>query len=327
MAVEISENEKEIRLMEAGIHKSELTFDYPALTGWRWPAVDIVGQRPGPRLAIIAGVHVNETSSIEAVIRLQRTLDPSQLRGRVSIIPIVNLPAVPLRSQYVCPLDDKNINFSFPGRPDGTFSEAIAHALLNDWAADADCFADLHGGDLCEEVSHFMVVQQTGDAAFDRLSLDIARCFDAQIIATIDPSHMDQPARSVTGRAKRGQYAVFAEAGRIGLIEEANVAYHFEGLLRLLHNLGMTDSAPPKKREPVIISRYHWIPGPVDGFYRYHVEPGQAVAKGTLMATAENTYGETIAQVTAPADGHILWRITHALSPKDSFIIGLGTKT
>lgn len=326
MTVEFSENKKEILLMEAGLYKSEITFDYPALAGWRWPTVDIVGQRPGPRLAIIAGIHVNETSSIEAVIRLQRALDPAKLKGRVSIIPIVNLPAVPLRSQYVCPLDDKNINFSFPGRPDGTFSEAIAYALLNDWARDALCFADLHGGDLCEEVSHFMVVQRTGDAEFDRRNLEIAQCFDAQIIASIDPSHMDHPARSVTGRAKRGQYAAFAEAGRIGLIEEAHVAYHFEGLLRLLHNLGMTDSAPAKQREAVIITRYHWVPGPVDGFYRYHVEPGQKVAKGTLMATVENTYGETIAQVTAPEDGHILWRITHALSSKDSFVIGLGTK-
>jgi len=312
--------------MEAGLHKSELTFDYPALAGWRWPAVEIVGQRPGPRLAIIAGVHVNETSSIEAVIRLQRVIDPAKLKGRISIIPIVNLPAIPLRSQYVCPLDDKNINFSFPGRPDGSFSEAIAHALLNDWAKDADCFADLHGGDLCEQVSHFMVVQRTGDQAFDKRNLEIAQCFDAEIIASIDPSHMDQPARSVTGRAKRGQYAAFAEAGRIGLIEEANVAYHFDGLLRLLHNFGMTDKAPAKSREAVIITRYHWIPAPVDGFFRYHIEPGQKVAKGTLLAIAENTYGEEITRVTAPEDGHILWRITHALSPKDSFIVGLGTK-
>lgn len=314
-------------LMEAGLHKTELTFNYPALSGWRWPAVEMVGQRPGPRLAVISGVHVNETSSIEAVIRLQRLIDPGKLRGRISIIPIVNLPAVPVRSQYVCPIDDKNINFSFPGRPDGSFSEALAYALLNDWAHDAQCFVDLHGGDLCEQVAHFMVVQRTGDQAFDEQNLEIAHCFDAEIIAAIDPSHLDQPARSVTGRAKRRQLAAFAEAGRIGLIEEANVAFHLDGLLRLMKHLGMAGTAPAKSREPVIITRYHWIPAPVDGFYRYHVEPGQKVAKGTLMATAENTYGEVIAEVPAPQDGHILWRITHALSPKDSFIVGLGTKT
>jgi uncharacterized protein len=140
---------------EPGLRRFELAFPYAALQGWRWQGIDIIGQRPGPRLAIIAGVHVNEVSSIEAAIRLQRLLKPDELRGRVSILPVVNLPALSKRSQQVCPIDGKNINFSFPGRPDGSFSEALAWALLEDWAADADCLADLHGGDLCENVAHF----------------------------------------------------------------------------------------------------------------------------------------------------------------------------
>jgi len=61
-----------------------------------------------------------------------------------------------------------------------------------------------------------------------------------------------------------------------------------------------------------------------DGLYRYAVEPAQKVPKGAILATAENTYGETLGTVTAPTDGHILWRITHALAPKGGFIVGLG---
>jgi predicted deacylase len=312
------------RINEPGLHKYELTFPYPALAGWRWPAVEIIGQRPGPHLAVIAGVHVNETSSIEAAIRLQRAFEPQALKGRLSIIPIVNLPAVPVRTQYVCPLDDKNINFSFPGRPDGTFAEAVAWALLEDWAREADCFVDMHGGDLCENVAHFTVAQMIGDAAFDARNLHLAKCFDPQIVARLDPSHLEAPARSCTGRARRRQHAAFAEGGRIGLIEEGNVGYHFEGVQRIAHYLGMVDAAPPRRRQPAIIDRYLWIEAPVDGLYRYAVEPAQAVSKGTLLATAENTYGEKIATVTAPEAGHVLWRITHALAPKGSFIVGLG---
>lgn len=307
-----------------GLHRRDLTFPYPALSGWRWPTVDIVGQEPGPRLAVVAGIHVNETSSIEAAIRLQRAFAPDSLRGRISIMPIVNLPAVPLRSQYVCPLDDKNINFSFPGKPDGTFAEAMAWALLRDWADDADCFVDMHGGDLCENVAHFTIAQTIGDAAFDARNLELAQCFDAQIVVRLAPSHLQEPARSCTGRAQRRQHAAFAEGGRIGLIEEDNVAYHFDGIRRIARHLGMIDDAPPRKRQPVIIDRYLWIPAPVDGIWRYAVEPAEKVAKGTVLATAENSYGDTIATVRAPEDGHILWRITHALAPKDSFIMGLG---
>jgi uncharacterized protein len=306
-----------------GVYRSQITYPYPALSGWCWPVVDIVGRTDRPRLAVMAGVHVNEVSSIEAAIRLQRAIEPSELRGRISIIPILNLPAIPERSQYVCPLDNKNINFSFPGKAEGTFAEAIAHAILNDWAADADILIDLHGGDLCETVSHFMVVQCTGDAGFDASALAYARCFDAQLIVRLAPSHLQLPGRSCTGRALRGQHAAFAEAGRVGLIEERNVAFHLEGVLRLAAHLGMIPSAPPRCREPVIADEYVWIPAPTSAFYRYRVEAGQKVAKGMVLATGENTYGETVADVLAPEDGHLLWTLTHPLVQKDSFIMGL----
>ena len=63
---------------------------------------------------------------------------------------------------------------------------------------------------------------------------------------------------------------------------------------------------------------------PEDTVYRYRVAAGDKVAKGTVVAVAENTYGDKLADVVAPADGYILWAITHALVQKDDFIMGLG---
>ena len=107
------------------------------------------------------------------------------------------------------------------------------------------------------------------------------------------------------------------------MIEERNVAFHLEGVLRLAHQLQMIPSAPPRRRAPVIADDYLWVPAPADAFYRYRVEAGQRVAKYMVLAIGENTYGDQIAEVLAPADGHILWTITHALVQSDSFIMGL----
>lgn len=309
-----------------GISSEEIVWPYPALSGWSWESVEIVGAQPGPRLAIIAGVHVNETSSIEAALRLQSLLDPVTLRGRVSILPLTNLPAVPHWSQYVCPLDGKNINFSFPGRPDGSFSEALAHALLNDWAHDADCLVDMHGGDLCEEVAHFTVSQRTGDAAFDARNLAIASCFDSQLIVQLDPSHIEAPGRSCTGRAGRRQHAAFSEAGRWGLIEEDNVLFHVEGVLRLAKLLGMIDDAPAPRRAPLLVDRYLWVPAPQAAFYRYRVKPGCNVSRGTVIAEGFDMRNRKVAEAVAPSDGHVLWTLTHALVARDQFIAGIGVE-
>jgi predicted deacylase len=85
----------------------------------------------------------------------------------------------------------------------------------------------------------------------------------------------------------------------------------------------MVPSAPPRRRDPVIADDYLWVPAPDDAFYRYRVEAGQKVGKGMVLAIGENTYGDRIAEVLAPADGYILWTMTHALVQKHSFIMGL----
>ncbi|HET9069852.1 MAG TPA: succinylglutamate desuccinylase/aspartoacylase family protein [Amaricoccus sp.] len=309
--------------MEAGTTVEDLAFSPPVLAGWRFPVARLTGAAPGPHLAVIAGVHVNETSSIEAAIRLQRAIAPAALRGRISVIPILNQPAIASRTQYVCPIDGKNINFSFPGAPDGSFSEALAWAVLNEFAADADVLVDLHGGDLCEEVSHFTIAQGIGDPAFDAESLALARCFDAEIVVRLGPEHLEAPGRSTTGRATQGRHAAFAEAGRIGLIEAENVRFHLEGVLRIAHRLGMIGAAPPLTRTPVIADRYLWIDAPADAIYRPRVEPGEAVAAGAILATAEDAFGREIAAVTAPESGWILWRITHALVADGGPLMGL----
>jgi len=313
-------------MLASGTHYVDLRWPFPALAGWSWQGIEIVGAEPGPHLAIVAGIHVNETSSIEATLRLQSLFDPARLRGRVSLLPLANMPAVPRWSQYVCPLDDKNINFSFPGKADGTFSEALAYALLNEWAADADCLVDLHGGDLCEEVSHFSISQRIGDAEFDARNLAIAQCFDAELIVQLDPSHLDAPGRSCTGRAARRQHAAFAEAGKLGLVEESNVLFHAEGVLRLARLLGMIDSAPAHRRAPILLDRYLWVPAPDAAFYRYRVRPGDKVAKGTMIAEGVDMRNQKVAEVIAPSDGYILWTLTHALVNRDQFIVGLGVE-
>ena len=73
----------------------------------------------------------------------------------------------------------------------------------------------------------------------------------------------------------------------------------------------------------MIADDYLWVKAPADAFYRYRVEAGQKVDKGMVLAIGENTYGDEVAAVLAPAHGRILWTITHALVQKDSFILGL----
>jgi predicted deacylase len=296
-----------------------------ALAGWAWTVHELAGAASGPRLCVIAGVHVNELASIEATFRLIERFRARRLRGSVALMPVVNLPALAAREQHVCPIDGCNINFSFPGDPDGTFSPALADALLNEWAGDADCLVDLHGGDLCETVARFTVAATVGDAAFDSKNLALAQAFDPQIIVRLPAETGAEPGRSCSGRARQRRHAAFAEAGANGVVDEASVAFHVDGVLRVAGLLGMIDDAPaPSDRAPTIVDRYHWVRAEVEGWCRYLVEPADAVQRGQPLAVVTDLGGALCREVTAPADGVVLWRCTHAAVVPSSDLFGIG---
>jgi predicted deacylase len=306
------------------VRRGELTFEDDVLAGWRWPVAEIRGDRPGPRLCVIAGMHVNEVSSIEAAMRLTRSFAPSTLRGTVSVIPVLNLPALYEHTEYACPLDGKNINFSFPGRPGGSFSEALAHALLRQWASAADLFIDMHGGDLRENVAKFVMYQRTGDPARDAAGRDLARGFDADLVVGLEPDLTAKPGRSCTALAALGRTGLLSEGGANGIVDEASVQYHLNGALNAARLLGMIDGPPaPAGRRQLDCERYLWIPTPADGFLRLTVEAAQPVAEGQLLGEVHDLFGRPQAELRAPAAGVVLWRMTHPVLRKGEFALGL----
>jgi uncharacterized protein len=310
-----------------GIHRRALTFDSPALAGYRWPVVEVVGAGSGPRLAVMAGMHVNEVSSIEATLRLPNHLDPAKMNGRISIMSVVDGPAWKTRDRLVCPIDDKNINFCFPGRWDGTFSEALADALLGVWAADAVCLADLHGADLCEEVARFAVFQLVGDPAFDAESEEIARLFDLDLIVALGEEQMRSPGRSVTGRALARRHGAFVETGNGGVIGEKEVRFHLDGLLRLAEYYGIVPdgTAPGKEaRTARIVRDYHWIASPHRGWCTMHIKAGDDVARGTRLATLVDLETGAGHELLSDFDGIVLWRDTSPVVSADQLIAGIG---
>ncbi|RVG06560.1 succinylglutamate desuccinylase/aspartoacylase domain-containing protein [Sinorhizobium meliloti] len=297
---------------EKGVFRGTLRFDNEMLAEYTWPLCEIRGEQPGPRLCISAGVHVNEVSSIEASIRLQKLFDPEMMKGSVSIIPVINQPAVYKYNEYVCPADGKNINHTFPGRRDGTFSEALCNAILSEWTAEADCYIDMHGGDLKERVSWFTIFQRTGDDDFDAGAHKLAMCFDSQVVLALGPEYMQKPGRPPTACALRKQVAIMTEAGSNGLLSEDDISFHVEGVLNVARLLGILDSPPSTPLNArTLCDSYIWVECPRDGDFHAEVEPGSKVEQGQRLGMMRDTFGTVLADVIAPVTGLILWRITH----------------
>jgi predicted deacylase len=73
--------------------------------------VAVVRNGDGPTVLVLAGNHGDEYPGQVAVLRLMRELRAEQVRGRVLLIPALNLPAAKAATR-LSPLDGKNMKMS-----------------------------------------------------------------------------------------------------------------------------------------------------------------------------------------------------------------------
>lgn len=303
---------------DASSHVSSLQhsirFPRPALTDHAWPVIEVLAPSTGPHVCIMAGMHVNEVCGIEAAFRLARALPDILARGRVSIMPFVNTPALAARTEHNCPVDGKNINWQFPGNPEGSFSEQLADALLNVWAADADVLIDFHGGDLREEIASFVMYQETPDPALNAANRRLAECFDVAFVEPLRPALMDKGGRACTGRGRQDRLAVMSEAGSSGQLDEACVVIHYAGTLRILASMGMLAVEPPvASRKPAGVRDRTGVEAPVTGFMRTCVSVGDRVQQGQKVADIRDLHGQVVRDIEAPITGTMLFKLSHPL--------------
>ena len=81
------------------------------------PVIELAGAQDGPRLVVLAGVHGCEYAPMAAVRRWTRELGDRELRGRVTAVPVLNLPAFRSRTPFVTPGRRQEPQPVLPGRP------------------------------------------------------------------------------------------------------------------------------------------------------------------------------------------------------------------
>ena len=208
------------------------------------PVISVTGAKPGPVLLVNAGVHGGEYPAIEAVIRLGKMLDPSAIAGTVILMPVLSLPAFRNRTPFVCPVDNVNPNRVFPGDPNGSYSEQMTYALINEFVVHADAYIDLHGGDIPEALVPFCICRG-GAEVVDVKSKELAIAFGLPYVLTV--TRPVQPAKGLSSYAavaERGIPAVLAEAGGVGQLQEKAVELLMDGVRRVMTHLKMSALDP-----------------------------------------------------------------------------------
>ena len=305
------------------VRRGTLRFSQPQLADWSWPYTIVRGAQDGPHVALLSGVHPAEYPAIEANIRFTRALDPASLQGSVVSLPVIDAPAFLTRSPFVCPIDGKNPNRFFPGDPNGTFTDIMDDAIFRTVIAPADVLIDLHGGDMVEALMPFSIYSESGNDEIDARSIALGRAFGLPYLLVSRPQPGGIAGTTVHAAAAAGIPGVIAEAGSSGLLTEPETQMLVDGIENALRSLGML-AGEVRSFDPVTIERFTWLRSPVEGMWYPSVEVGEQVREGQHIGRIGNLYGDTLAEVTAPHEGAILFITSAPAMPVDGIMIAVG---
>jgi predicted deacylase len=162
----------------------------------------------GPRLLLMAGNHGDEYEGEITLGRLIRRLEPSAMKGEVTILPYANLPAV-MAARRCSPLDEGNLNRAFPGDPAGSPTFRLAHFLEHDLFPRHDVVFDIHAGGTSMAHLPSALIERQGSSETFAWALELMEGLGMPFAFIAD-----------NGAAAPTSMAAAARAGAIGLSGE-----------------------------------------------------------------------------------------------------------
>lgn len=268
----------------------------------------IEGSSSGPHLLITGGVHGDEFEPMQAIRDLGSHVSPSTLRGKLTLIPIVNEPAF-ARGQRVAE-DGKDLARTCPGNSEGTVTERIA-AELSSWIRQADYYIDLHTGGTRFTISPLAGYMLSQDSKVLAAQRRMATAFNLPILWG---TSAELEGRSLSVARDAGIPAIYCEHGGGGGCRSEGVTDYVEGCLNVMASLGMIQRATPSSRLQHIVEDARPQSGHLQinynasqaGYFHPAVTLNQAVQSGDLLGKILDARGQLLEEIRAKQSGLIL---------------------
>ena len=273
---------------------------------WRLPFLSVTGAADGPTLLVMAGVHGDEYEGIVAIPRLFEGIQPADLRGRLLMMPVCNVPAYE-SARRGSPIDGLNLARVFPGQRDGSITEQIAYWICEKLLRQADFMIDLHTGGIAYELP-LLAGYVHDESAYGQASLEAARTFGAPVLWGHPPPV--PPGRSLSAAYDHGVPCVYTEApGGSGI--DPHVADCFlSGVFNVMKHLDMLSGE--QSRQPL---RHHLlghgdldsvIETPVAGLFQREASPLDEVEAGQRLGVIQDESGGVLAEIVAEQAGVLI---------------------
>lgn len=273
---------------------------------WRLPLLYVTGQNPGPTLVVTAAVHGDEYEGVEAIPQLFQQIEPADLRGKLVMVPICNMPAYEAATRS-SPIDGLNLARVFPGDANGTITQRIAYWITEKLLRHADFYIDLHSGGATYNIPTLIGYVRDVSELGQRSEAG-ARAFGAPVLW----GHPlpTAPGRTVSAATDFGVPWLYTEAPGGGYARPDDVACFVQGVRNVMAWLAMLDASPQLR--PLTHHLFgdgnldQVIDATVSGYFRAEVNLLDPVVAGQRLGVVRDLFGQVIQEVTADQAGVVI---------------------
>ena len=244
--------------------------------------IAIIKNGKGPTVLSMSGTHGDEYEGQIANSKLIRELDPKEVRGRVIVLPMANFPAASA-GMRTSPIDQGNLNRSFPGDPNGTPTWMISHYIETELMSRADLVLDLHSGGSSLNYIPSALARVTGDKKRDAKIYALLDAFAAPISYITNALGENRTSTAAAERA--GTMIIGTELGGKGTVDIDGTRAAVNGVRGVLEYMGVVKETDVTKTRPKTrlmevrdVSYYVYAPQP--GLFEPVVKLGATVKKG-----------------------------------------------
>ncbi|MCH9613366.1 MAG: hypothetical protein SP1CHLAM54_03650 [Chlamydiia bacterium] len=260
------------------------------------PMKVIHGKEKGPCILIFSILKGNEFNGLEIVNRTIPQIDVNKIKGTIIAVPALNIYGL---THFPVQLPTgRNLADCFPGKPDGSFGERIAHLFTQELLTKADYCIELQTGGL----NHNILPQVYCDLENVEIK-KLAKSFQSPVVTNV--SLTKHQLRKTTDDLNIP--LLVYEGGEAMRFDENAITLGVNGVLNVMRAIDILPKAPEQDLTPIFSQEEEWIVAHHAGILHTDVTLGQTIQKGEIIGRITDPFGiDFDEKVRSPQEGIVV---------------------